>query len=234
MIDFHSHFLPGIDDGAQTDSESLQMLSESLSQGVKLCYATPHCQVHSENAISEFIEKRLDSLNRLKKAADAERVKIPEIKLGAEVFLDNDITAFGDYKKLCFEGTDYILLEFPMTKINPKAFDWIYEMTLNGVRPVVAHLDRYPDRETIIGNLADMNAVYQINASRFIFWAGKRIVKDILKHRSIKCIVATDMHNTKFRGPNLGKAYAKVSKADSSLAEKLFVRNAEKFVENEL
>ena len=35
MIDFHSHILPGIDDGAPSVEVSLNMLSESYNQGVR-------------------------------------------------------------------------------------------------------------------------------------------------------------------------------------------------------
>ena len=42
MIDFHSHVLPGIDDGAKDVETSVAMLEESKRQGVTTVVCTPH------------------------------------------------------------------------------------------------------------------------------------------------------------------------------------------------
>ena len=42
MIDFHSHILPGMDDGSQTVEESLTLLEMLRAQGVDTVAATPH------------------------------------------------------------------------------------------------------------------------------------------------------------------------------------------------
>ena len=39
MIDFHSHTLPGIDDGARNTAMSIQMLTSSLDSGVSTVVA---------------------------------------------------------------------------------------------------------------------------------------------------------------------------------------------------
>ena len=42
MIDLHSHILPGIDDGARTLDESIDIVQELVNQGVTGIVATPH------------------------------------------------------------------------------------------------------------------------------------------------------------------------------------------------
>ena len=42
VIDFHSHVLPGIDDGSRNSEESLGMLQLSASQGIDVMAATSH------------------------------------------------------------------------------------------------------------------------------------------------------------------------------------------------
>src|SRR5437899_12864145 len=42
MIDIHSHILPGIDDGARTIEESLQMAEIAAADGIEQIVATPH------------------------------------------------------------------------------------------------------------------------------------------------------------------------------------------------
>lgn len=42
MIDLHSHILPGVDDGAQTLEDSLEMAKKAISQGITHLMCTPH------------------------------------------------------------------------------------------------------------------------------------------------------------------------------------------------
>ena len=42
LIDYHSHFLPGVDDGIPTQEESLAVLARYEAMGVKEVWLTPH------------------------------------------------------------------------------------------------------------------------------------------------------------------------------------------------
>ena len=42
MIDIHSHILPGIDDGAKSSSETLDLLKKAEKEGISTIIATPH------------------------------------------------------------------------------------------------------------------------------------------------------------------------------------------------
>ena len=42
VIDFHSHILPGIDDGSKNVQMSLEMLKRASEQGVDVMLATSH------------------------------------------------------------------------------------------------------------------------------------------------------------------------------------------------
>ncbi|MGE0993978.1 CpsB/CapC family capsule biosynthesis tyrosine phosphatase, partial [Bacillus sp. GMa5/2] len=44
MIDLHCHILHGIDDGAQTVTDSLAMAQQAVSEGIHTIVATPHHQ----------------------------------------------------------------------------------------------------------------------------------------------------------------------------------------------
>ena len=42
LIDFHSHILPGIDDGSRSTAQSLDMMKLELDQGIGRIVVTPH------------------------------------------------------------------------------------------------------------------------------------------------------------------------------------------------
>ena len=52
MIDFHTHILPGMDDGASDAAESLAMLRTSYQQGVDTLFATSHFYADEEDPAS--------------------------------------------------------------------------------------------------------------------------------------------------------------------------------------
>lgn len=66
MIDFHTHILPGMDDGSRDVRESLQMLTLESEQGVQETLLTPHFYAHFDK-ISSFLERREHSFQKLTK-----------------------------------------------------------------------------------------------------------------------------------------------------------------------
>ena len=56
MIDFHTHILPGIDDGSHSTEMTKEMLRREAQMGVTHVYATPHFYAHRSN-IGRFLEK---------------------------------------------------------------------------------------------------------------------------------------------------------------------------------
>ncbi|MGH9174937.1 MAG: CpsB/CapC family capsule biosynthesis tyrosine phosphatase [Vicinamibacterales bacterium] len=49
LIDLHCHVLPGVDDGAWSDTEALAMLTAAARDGIQTVLATPHAHhIHAE------------------------------------------------------------------------------------------------------------------------------------------------------------------------------------------
>ena len=67
MIDFHTHILPGMDDGSRDVHESLQVLTLEDEQGVQEILLTPHFYAHIDK-VSSFLERREHSFRKLTKA----------------------------------------------------------------------------------------------------------------------------------------------------------------------
>lgn len=206
MIDFHTHVLPGMDDGAKTATESLRMLSEAYRQGVRLCAATPHFVLHKNGDIAAFLKKRQTRYAELMAAVGG--ISIPEIRLGAEVYMDNNINSYSGIEKLCIEGTSCMLVEFPVDKYDPYWGDWLHSLSLKGITPMVAHFDRYMYRAEMLADFAGVAVVYQINASRMFSFLGRRLLATLLE-RHVPLVMASDMHNTTKRACNMQEAFQK-------------------------
>ena len=111
MIDFHSHILPGMDDGSKNIEESLALLRMLAEQGVKKVVATPHFYANDES-VEKFLARRQQSYESLRAALPA---GMPEILLGAEVRYYQGISRLKELKELCVQGSNLLLLERPET-----------------------------------------------------------------------------------------------------------------------
>lgn len=226
LIDLHSHYLSGIDDGAKNVGESIKMLSDSFRQGVRLSVATPHCTIHRSEDIERFLKIRQHSIERLNSERERKSVTLPGQLYGAEIYLDNNINAYPDIEKLCIGETNLLLVEFPLEKYNHACADWLHSLNLTGIRPVVAHIDRYIFWQEMLNDFQGLDIVYQINAARFLSFSGRRLIKKLLKYH-LFYVVSSDMHNMQNRSCNMNDAYEKAEKwLGKKAALTLFQTNA--------
>ena len=65
MVDFHTHILPGIDDGSRKTEESLELLRLERKMGVDTVVLTPHFYA-DENCPARFLERRSRAWDRLR------------------------------------------------------------------------------------------------------------------------------------------------------------------------
>ena len=82
-IDIHSHILPGIDDGAKTLEESVQLVTEMAGWGFDRLTCTPHITKKFRNT-PEIILEKFDILNN---ALSANGLNI-DLRMSAEYRLN--------------------------------------------------------------------------------------------------------------------------------------------------
>ena len=75
MIDWHSHILPGMDDGSRNVTESIALLNMQTSQGIRTVIATPHFYANDES-VETFLERRRNAYEALHTACQNPCVKI--------------------------------------------------------------------------------------------------------------------------------------------------------------
>lgn len=209
MIDFHSHVLPGIDDGSDSVETSLAMLSLMKSQGIEAVFATPHFYANRNNP-ARFLAKRDAAYESL--CADGS-LPLP-VTLGAEVHFFTGIGKSEDIESLCLTGTKLLLLEMPFHEWTGRMLDEVEELIGRGIVPVAAHLERYKGyvSKGMIAAFSDMDIYVQANAEWFLsFWDKKKAVS-ALKSGSV-LFLGSDAHNMSSRAPNLGPALAVIEKS---------------------
>lgn len=231
MTDVHSHILPMLDDGAASVQMSIEMLKESKAKGIDTVVATSHCYLRTEKDIDEFLDKREKSYNLLMQAIKSCGEPLPQIRLGCEVRIENDVSGFNGLEKLKIEGTDYILTEMPFGKWNTSVYDALYSMTLKGMKPIMAHIERFFHHAKEFENLQDIDLIYQVNAESMNGVFSKKAVPYLFKNGMIN-LIGSDMHNTTTRKQCIGEAYDIIEKMYGGECCEYLKNNSELMLEN--
>lgn len=212
MIDFHSHILPGMDDGSRHVGESLALLRLLAEQGVTTVVATPHFCADRES-VDVFLERRRASLLALTDALrTVEPFGAPTILLGAEVRYYAGISHLEDIRKLCVEGTKLLLVELTMSTWSEYTVRELVDMASGGkVRPMMAHLDRYMglQKKATLVRLYESGMLMQFNAD--LFAEKKRKALSLFRKGMIHAL-GSDCHDPVVRPPHMGEAHIAIAK----------------------
>lgn len=209
LTDFHSHILPGIDDGSASVEESIAMLRMEAEQGITHVVATPHFYPRYQSP-EAFLEER-QRAEELLRAEMAKYSGLPRVSVGAEVYFFRGISESDCLPLLTIKGIDCILLEMPESLWT----DSMYQEMKNihrrwGITPVIAHVDRYisPFRDHgIPKRLEQLPVLVQANASFFLTRHTSSMAMRMLQRDQIH-LLGSDCHNVKHRPPRLGEAAA--------------------------
>lgn len=210
MIDFHTHILPGVDDGSESVEQSLAMLRALAEQGVEEVVATPHFYANSES-VDEFLERRNAAYEMLKESMDD---SMPRVKLGAEVRFYPGLETLTDINKLCIEGTNILLLEMPFSRWSDYTVREVIKVSsYRGITLALAHIDRYLSFQEsgTWRRFLENDILMQVNAGSFKrFFTGAKLMR-MLRSGMIH-MIGTDCHNQDDRAPNMDSASEKIVK----------------------
>lgn len=207
IIDFHSHILPGIDDGSKSAEQSIAMLRSEAAQGIRHVVATPHFYAMHHKP-EEFLQKRDQAEDVLRREME-KYPDLPKVSIGAEVYYFSGIAESQVLPKLAIEGTNYILVEMPMSPWTQRMYKDLENIwRKQDLVPIVAHVDRYIAPLRTYGipkRLAELPVLVQANAEFFLQRSTKNMALRLLKQGCIH-LLGSDCHNLKDRSPNLGQA----------------------------
>ena len=176
--DIHSHFLPGIDDGASTINDSLNLGKAFLEMGYKKVITTPHIMSDFyKNGPHNLLDKLVEVQNFIKE----NNVNI-ELEVAAEYMIDD---AFEDKIKnnelLSFGGDNkYILVEMPFLEEARNFKTVIFELQILGYKPILAHPERYTyyhQKKEKYDELTDKGILLQLNNLSLIGYYSPHVLK---------------------------------------------------------
>jgi len=210
MIDFHTHILPGLDDGSSSIEESIEMLKALAEQKVEAAVLTPHYYSAREPA-AEFLERRERSLEQLEAshtgAVSSAVPSLPKLILGAEVAFYAGMSEDAEIRKFLIDGTDMLMLEMPFTIWRPPITREVNQLAAYaGIKPVIAHVERYVAEPLNLEALEQMiarGAIAQANAEFFLSRRTRSSAYAMLRSGLIH-IFGSDCHNMGHRKPNMG------------------------------
>lgn len=212
-VDFHSHILPGIDDGSSSLKESIGMLRMEADQGIRHVIATPHFYAKHDSP-ERFLSRRKASEERLREVLE-EHPELPRITVGAEVYYFPGISDSEALLGLTIDKTGCILLEMPYPPWTPRMYQEMENIRVKqGLTPIIAHVDRYIRPFKTYGipeQLSQMPVLVQANASFFFRRSTAPMAMRLLKQERIH-LLGSDCHNLTDRLPNLGAAYAQIQR----------------------
>ena len=212
-IDFHSHILPGIDDGSRSVEESIGMLKMEAQQGIDHVLATPHFYAGSDTP-DRFLRRRQEAQLRLQERLQ-EHPGLPQVSIGAEVHYFRGISESDRLLDLTFANKRFILLEMPMAAWTDHMFQEIEQIYLKQeVVPVIAHIDRYIglfQNHGVVRRLSEMPVLIQANAGFFLRPLTRNMALRMLRQHQIH-LLGSDCHNLESRPPKLGPAFQLIEK----------------------
>lgn len=203
-IDMHCHLIPGADDGAASEQESLRMIQMAAKQGTKAVIATSHYAKEFPNSRPDYIRYMC---RKMEEAASEKLGREFHVYPGQEIFYRDDVIEKLKRKEiLTLADSDYILVEFLPEIPYSNLYRIVRDLVMARYKPILAHIERYGClRENgRVEELIDEGACMQMNYRRI---GGKwyeettRWCRKMLKEENIH-FLGTDMHNTKDRKPD--------------------------------
>jgi protein-tyrosine phosphatase len=212
LCDLHCHLLYGLDDGAKTLDETLEMARVLVALGFSSIAPSPHNR-------PQYPPKEV-AIKRLAEVQDALRAAgIPLfLSANAENFMLDErfVPSLGTEDARLLGKGSYVLVEAPYSVPVPALPEIIFRIKLKGVTPLIAHPERCYEfeRKGRAAEAVRAGARLQLDLGALIGRYGpkaKKVARALLEER-LYTVAATDLHSPRGAGDWLGRALEELRK----------------------
>lgn len=212
MIDFHTHILPNVDDGAKTIDDTYKLLEEAKKAGFDSVISTSH---YMEEYYEVNVETREKLIQEISNEISNRNIDL-KLYLGNEIYItENIVNLLKEKKATTINDTKYVLFEFPLNIKPMNMFDIIYDMLEYKVVPILAHPERYsfiqkePD---IVYDLIEAGALMQVNYGSILGMYGEsaRFIARKLFENDMVHFLGSDIHRVNSIYPKVPEALSRI------------------------
>ena len=140
FIDIHNHILPGIDDGAKTVKDSIELIKGFSDIGVKKFIATPHI-------MHNYYPNNYDTIHaangKLQNTLLSEDMKEITLDVAAEHMIDANFDHLLEQEKVMPLRNSYLLIEMSYLQPPINFDEAILNIAAHRYFPILAHPERY-------------------------------------------------------------------------------------------
>lgn len=234
MKDLHTHILPGIDDGAKSLEESIDILKKAFQNGVTDIVLTPH--YIKDSIYSTNNKEKIKLMNQLKQEIKKQNLKL-NLFLGNEIYIDEDITSLMETEASTINNSKYILMELPLNTKYLLLDEVLFQLKQKKLIPIIAHPERYSAYYKdfdFFARLQKNGCLFQGNIGSLYGYYGqksKKMLKKMLKKNMIHFLASDIHHQNNIYQNNIQKDLLKIVKNDKIVTD-LLETNVEKVLKN--
>lgn len=193
FTDHHSHLLPGVDDGFQTAEKSIEALALMKNLGVKKIWLTPHVMDDVPNSPNDLCMRF--------EAFSTQANDTPELRLAAENMMDSLFISRLDANDILTLDGNHPLVETSYFQPPHGMYSLIGDMINQGLRPILAHPERYRYmKEDDYKLLRNKQVAFQLNLGSIAGCYSEETKKkaEWLLNEGFYSLIGSDIHNIKF------------------------------------
>jgi len=196
-VDLHCHLLWGIDDGAKTPEETLEMARALARAGFRHVACSPHAHPGYPSRDAELCRRRLDEARALL----AEHGIPIELHSNAENLLDLELPTKMQSAPRPIGAGPWVLAEAPYLNRMPHVAEVLFRLQVSGLRLLVAHPERSREFESAERARAAVRAGarFQLDLGSLVGRHGRaarKLARAFLAD-GLYAVAATDIHSAK-------------------------------------
>ncbi|MFJ8064774.1 tyrosine-protein phosphatase [Psychrobacillus sp. NPDC096426] len=234
MIDIHTHILPGVDDGAQTVVESMELIEQAIKEGITDIIATPHADNPHYDVPQNVVLEKIELLNTEMKKNNV----FINIHPGQEIRIgQTTIEKLTNGELLTLANSKYVLIELPTGGIPANTIQIIQGILNLDKVPIIAHPERnraIAEKPSRLLKLINHGALAQITAGSLAGHFGRNIQKQSLQlvEANLVHTYGSDAHHTKTRPFLFDAGLSYLEKHKKLYAVDIFLENNARILEN--